>query len=81
MYYKTLETVPGVRKLTPHCCRHTYITRLQAKGVPMEFIARLAGHSDIMTTDGYAHTSLTTLAEAVSALDAKEGETNGVSDK
>lgn len=71
MYYRELETVSEVRKLTPHCCRHTYITRLQEKGVPLEFIARLAGHSDVMTTDGYAHMSLTTLREAVSVLDTK----------
>lgn len=68
-YYQALATVPGVRKLPPHCCRHTYITRLQANGVPLELIARLAGHSDVVTTDSYAHTSLETLAKAVSVLD------------
>jgi site-specific recombinase XerD len=34
----------------------------------MENIARLAGHSKINTTDGYLHTSLETLARAVSVL-------------
>ena len=67
-YYKTLKLVPGVRPLTPHCCRHTYITQLQAKGVSIELIARLAGHSKIITTDGYTHTSIETLANAVEKL-------------
>ena len=67
-FKNALEKVTGVRMLTPHCCRHTYITRLQARGVPMETIARLAGHSDVETTDGYLHTSSETLENAVAKL-------------
>mgnify|MGYP002644130023 CR=1 FL=1 len=67
-YYTAIGQVEGVRKLSPHCCRHTYITRLQAKGVPLELIARLAGHSSIVTTNDYAHTSMDTLVNAVSVL-------------
>lgn len=67
-YYKVLREIPGVRPLSPHCCRHTYITRLEAKGVPMQLIARLAGHSNIGTTAGYTHTELDTLADAVAQL-------------
>lgn len=70
-YYTAIGQVEGVRKLSPHCCRHTYVTRLQAKGVPLELIARLAGHSSIATTNDYAHTSMETLASAVSVLDRK----------
>ena len=68
-YYNVLKAIPEVRKLSPHCCRHTYITMLQAKGVPMETIARLAGHSDIETTDGYLHTSAETLSQAANMLE------------
>ena len=64
-----LAEVPDVRKLTPHCCRHTYITALQVKGVPMETIARLAGHSRITTTDGYLHIPDSALADAVTVLE------------
>lgn len=67
-YYKALKQVEGVRLLSPHCCRHTYVTRLQAKGVPFELIAQLAGHSDVNTTQVYTHTSIETLAKAVSVL-------------
>ena len=74
-YYRALDKVPGVRRLSPHCCRHTYITRLEAKGVPMTLIARLAGHSKVETTVEYTHTELSTLAEAVAVLNGagKEG--------
>ena len=67
-YYTALSKIPGVRKLSPHCCRHTYVTRLEARNVPMEIIARLAGHSEIKTTDRYLHTSAETLENAVSVL-------------
>lgn len=67
-YYTVLKKIDGVRKLSPHCCRHTYVTRLQAKGVSLELIARLVGHSNIITTQGYTHTSDETLSKAVSVL-------------
>ena len=72
-YKRLLAKIDGVRVLTPHCCRHTYITRLQAQGVPMETISRLAGHSDTDTTDGYLHISLDTLSQAVEKLNSKKG--------
>lgn len=68
-YYREIKQIPGVRVLSPHCCRHTYISLLQAKGVPMVEIARLVGHSNISTTDGYLHVGTKTLAEAVGVLD------------
>ncbi len=68
-FYTALRAINGVRKLSPHCCRHTYITRLQEKGVPIEMVAKLAGHSNVETTDNYTHLSYQTLANAVEALD------------
>lgn len=69
-YYKLLARYPDVRPLSPHCCRHTYVTLLQSQGVPMETIARLTGHTDIKTTDHYLHISDDSLADAVAALEA-----------
>ena len=68
-YYRALAQIDGVRRLAPHCCRHTYVSELQAKGVSIELIAKLAGHTKIDTTVWYAHTSLNTLVGAVSVLD------------
>ncbi len=70
-YMTVLKKVDGVRTLTPHCCRHTYITNLQAKGMPMEYIRLLAGHEDMTTTLGYTHTRIDTLVAAVSQMDDK----------
>ena len=70
-YYNALRKVEGVRLLSPHCCRHTYVTRLQANGVPIELIAQLAGHSSIDITIGYTHTSEETLQNAVKVLNEK----------
>lgn len=68
-YYAELDKLPTVRRLPPHCCRHTYVTNLQRQGVAMETISMLVGHSDIETTDDYLHISQQTLQEAVAALD------------
>lgn len=70
-FYTALKNVGQVRPLSPHCCRHTYVTMLQANGVPMETIAALTGHSDIKTTEGYLHQSADTLAKAVEVLNGK----------
>lgn len=72
-YYRLIDTIPNIRRLSPHCCRHTYISRLEKHGIPMEQIARLAGHSRITTTDGYLHTDMDTLFSAVSVLNTDGG--------
>lgn len=69
-YYRLMEKYPDVRRLSPHCCRHTYVTLLQRQGVPMETIARLTGHTDIKTTGSYLHISNDTLANAVVTLES-----------
>lgn len=35
-YYRELKKISNVRLLSPHCCRHTYISNLEKRGVPME---------------------------------------------
>ena len=69
-YYRYMKNISDVRPLSPHSFRHTYISSLEQKGVPMEQIARLAGHTRVSTTDGYLHTNTDTLATAVAVLNA-----------
>lgn len=38
----------------PHCCRHTFATRMLARGADLQFIADEMGHSDLNTTRIYA---------------------------
>lgn len=42
------------RALNPHSCRHTFATRMLAKGATLEFIADELGHFDLNTTRVYA---------------------------
>ena len=67
-YYTALRQVQGVRRLPPHCCRHTYVTQLQAKGVALETIAALVGHASIETTGEYLHIAPETLMKAADTL-------------
>ena len=67
-YKSAMKKLSGVTYRTPHCCRHTYITNLEAKHVPMELISALAGHEDSTTTLGYTHISLETLRKVVEGL-------------
>lgn len=48
-YYPALEKV-GVRKLSPHCCRHTFGTLSAKAGVDTFSIQKMIGHSDYSTT-------------------------------
>ena len=55
MFRKALESIDGVRALSPHCTRHTYVTQLQALGVKMETLQSLVGHADVDMTRHYLH--------------------------
>ncbi len=57
--YKT----PGIHKL-----RHTFGTRLAKSGIDLYRISKLMGHSDIRTTEIYAHIAPDDLREAILTL-------------
>ncbi len=75
-YYTALKKVNGVRSLSPHCCRHTYATQLDEKGVPLQIIARLMGHARAETTGIYLHTDMETFSRAVNDLGLMEESYN-----
>ena len=50
-----LSNVDGVRLLTPHSCRHTYVSQLQALGVDIPTIQSLCGHAEVDMTEHYLH--------------------------
>jgi len=56
-------------RLTPHLLRHTFGKRLVDRGVPLDRVAKLMGHSDINTTAIYTMPSLEDLRDAVKLLD------------
>lgn len=51
-----------------HCLRHTFISNLIKKGVNINYVKELAGHSDIQTTMGYIHINTSDLREAVNKI-------------
>ena len=54
-YREAIESVEGVRLLTPHSCRHTYVSQLQALGVDIPTIQSLCGHAEVDMTQHYLH--------------------------
>lgn len=53
-FKEELEQV-GVRVLTPHCCRHTYVSQMQNLGVDLDTIKSIVGHAEIDMTQHYLH--------------------------
>lgn len=68
-FKKALIESGYVRLLSPHCCRHTYVSQLQAQGVPMETIQSLTGHADVDMTEHYLHVQREVEENAAGKLD------------
>ena len=52
---KEIQDICGIKKpLHTHIGRHTAATYLLNKGVPVEAVAKILGHSDIKQTQHYA---------------------------
>lgn len=54
-FKEEIASVEGVRVLTPHSCRHTYVSQMQALGVDLATIQSLVGHADVDMTKHYLH--------------------------
>jgi integrase/recombinase XerC len=44
-------------RVTPHTLRHTAITQMLERGIPLEVVRQIAGHEDLETTMIYTHLS------------------------
>ena len=55
----------GLKDMTVHCLRHTFITRRISEGVPTIVVKELAGHKSVATTEKYAKVSMQTMQMAV----------------
>lgn len=63
LHYARLAKLPdGIHF---HSLRHTYITWMIEKGIPVPIVQKLAGHADITTTMRYAHHAPDSLRDAV----------------
>jgi integrase len=66
--------VPALRRLglppvTPHSARHSFISTLQAQGIEVGLVAKLAGHSNATVTLGHYTQAVRGAESAVEALE------------
>ena len=54
--------------LTPHSCRHTYVSQMQALGVDLATIQSMVGHADLDMTQHYLHVQSPVKQKAVKAF-------------
>lgn len=77
-FKEEISSVEGVRVLTPHSCRHTYVSQMQALGVDLATIQSLVGHADVDMTKHYLHVQdpvrLTAIAKFNSAFFGNDDE-------
>lgn len=68
-FFKHLrEAEPWVRRLSPHCCRHTFATLTREAGADIRVVQELLGHTDIKTTAHYSHANMGSMRSAVTGL-------------
>lgn len=65
-FQEALEAIPNVRPLTPHSCRHTYVSQMQSLGVDLQTIQSIVGHAEIDMTEYYLHLQEPTRLAAIS---------------
>ena len=75
LYKKALTEIEGMRYLSPHCCRHTYVSQMQALGVDLATIQSIVGHADIDMTKHYLHVQEPKRQEAVELFSKTFGTT------
>lgn len=66
LYRECLESIPGIKYLPPHNCRHSYVSLLMSQNTNPSIVQSLAGHSTQAMTAHYTHINFTT-AEATVA--------------
>lgn len=64
-FKEAIAQIEGVRVLTPHSCRHTYVSQMQALGVDLATIQSIVGHADVDMTEHYLHVQAGIRQEAI----------------
>ncbi len=69
-YFTPLLKQIGINDLTPHNCRHTFISLLAEKSIDPTFIKMMAGHKGAMslTEKVYTHIDIKVLIDAVNQI-------------
>ena len=67
-YYKALDKVENVRRLSPHSCRHSYVSMLASLHVDLPVLQSLVGHADLDMVRHYLHVEDHIRKEAVERI-------------
>lgn len=60
----------GIKKhITMHCARHSFAVLALNKGVPIESVSRILGHTNITTTQIYAKITMQKLDDDLTAFE------------
>lgn len=70
LYRGCIESIPNVRYLPPHNCRHSYVSMMQAQEVDLATIQSIVGHSSQLMTMHYTHIHPAVKENAVAKLSA-----------
>jgi len=78
-YLKEIADVCGIKKrLTCHLARHTFATMTLSKGVPIETVSKMLGHTNIKTTQIYARITNKKIESDMMVLAAKLDKFNEI---
>lgn len=68
-YWRPVFKSLGLPAVSPHSARHTFISTLQAQGVEIGLVAKLAGHANPNVTIGYYTHAMRTGQSTIRSLD------------
>lgn len=77
--WKRVRELAGLPNLRIHDLRHSYASTLVNNGVSLYDVQKLLGHSNIKTTQRYAHLSSERLSQSASVADKTYGAALGLS--
>lgn len=67
-HWEPIIKLVGNEELTPHSCRHTFISEMSRLDVNQITIRKIVGHSDKSVTEHYTHKTIEELLDAVDKL-------------
>ena len=76
-FKKWLKDAGIKKKITFHCSRHTFGTLALSKGMPIESVSRVLGHTNIKTTQIYAKITTQKLGDDLTAFGNQLNQTFG----
>lgn len=69
-FAEAVKSVDGVRPLTPHCCRHTFVSIMRSHEVDVNVIKAFTGHTQLKMIDHYSHVRDSELVAATEKISA-----------